>query len=183
MDAAELSGIWGSALRRALAVMPAGSHRRTPVAPIRVTSGSALPSRAPAARSTEFRFEMYRVLLTPVGALGAFEGRLRADYKSQPSATRLLCAWRCGGGLCHAAGRCTRRADGEAAQMERHDALGQRFLFHDYARRDAETAHRFPDEAALCNCLSGAPAAARRVFTLQNLKHKDGSRGKLHLNG
>jgi hypothetical protein len=39
---------------------------------------------------------MYRVLLTPVGALGAFEGRLRTDYKSQPSATRLLCAWRCG---------------------------------------------------------------------------------------
>ena len=138
---------------------------------------------AQAARSTEFRFEMYRVLLTPVGALGAFEGRLRADYKSQPSATRLLCAWRCGGVLCHAAGRCTRRADGEAAQMERHDALGQRFLFHDYARRDAETAHRIPDEAALCNCISGAPAAARRVFTLQNLKHKDGSRGKLHLNG
>ena len=56
----------------------------------------------------------------------------------------------------------------DAAQMVEH-VLGQRVLLNSTmcargAMRAMPRRHCFADEAALCSCLGGAPAAARRVY-------------------
>ena len=68
--------------------------------------------------------------------------------------------------------------DGEAAQMVEH-VIGQRVLFNSTSARAARYARCRDDIASqtrlpcAAGCLSGAPAAARRVFTMEKRKHKD----------